>query len=112
MRALRKVATLPQVFSFLPSLPTILPYLVRVCTDQTYMLKRSWELANTGAMSKFKWASGGEGWTDTYMDSRLQTRSATRIAMGEREGVTASITSLGFISTSMGGRSRRRTKTP
>jgi hypothetical protein len=93
---LRKVAALPQVVSSLPSLPTLLPYL-EVCTDQTYMVKRLRDLAKTGAMSKFKWSSGGEGWTDrlptdselilhclaAYMDSRLQTSSATRIAMGE-----------------------------
>jgi len=93
---LRKVAALPQVKTSLPSLPTLLPYL-EVCTDQTYLVARLRDLAKTGAMSKYKWSSGGDGWTDrlpsdselvlhclaTYMDSRLLTTISTRVAMGE-----------------------------
>eukprot|EP00092_Neocalanus_flemingeri_P009246 GFUD01009951.1.p1 GENE.GFUD01009951.1~~GFUD01009951.1.p1 ORF type:complete len:540 (+),score=208.25 GFUD01009951.1:58-1677(+) len=92
---LRKVATLPQVMSSLPSLPTLLPYL-SVSTDQTYLVARLRDLAKTGAMSKYKWSSGGDGWTDrlpsdselvlhciaTYMDSRLLTSTATRMGEG------------------------------
>jgi len=93
---LRKVSMLPQVITSLPSLPTLLPYL-EVSSDQTYLVARLRDLAKTGAMSKYKWSSGGAGWTDrlpsdselvlhclaTYMDSRLLTTTATRVAMGE-----------------------------
>jgi len=93
---LRKVALLPQVMASLPSLPTLIPYL-EVSSDQTYLVARLRDLAKTGAMSKYKWSSGGSGWTDrlpsdselvmhclaTYMDSRLLTTTATRVAMGE-----------------------------
>merc|ERR1719445_2945989 len=60
---LRKVSILPQVASALPSLPTLLPYL-EVCPDQTYLVARLRALAKTGAISKYRWNSGGEGWTD------------------------------------------------
>jgi len=98
---LRKVSMLPQVVSALPSLPTLLPYL-EVCPDQTYLVARLRALAKTGAISKYKWSSGGDGWTDrlpsdsevilhclaTYMDSRLLTSTATRVGMHEGDSIT------------------------
>jgi len=98
---LRKVSILPQVASAMPSLPTLLPYL-EVCPDQTYLVARLRALAKTGAISKYRWNSGGEGWTDrlptdseliihclaTYMDSRLQTSAATRVGMHEGDSIT------------------------
>lgn len=98
---LRKVGILPQVSSSLPSLPSLIPYL-EVCSDQTYLVKRLRDLARTGAMSKFRWSSGGDGWTDriptdselimhclaTYMDSRLMTSTSTRVAVSEGDSIT------------------------
>ena len=54
-------------------------------SDQVYLVERLKQLATTGAMSRYRWASGGEGWTDrlpsdselvmhclaTYLDTRL-----------------------------------------
>jgi len=98
---LRKVSALPQVSTALPSLPTLLPYL-EVCSDQVYLVARLRALAKTGAMSQFKWNSGGDGWTDrlptdselvlhclaTYMDSRLLTTTSTRVGMHEGDSIT------------------------
>ena len=52
-----------QVSSNLSSLPTLLPYL-EVSTDQTYLVARLRDLASTGAMSRYKWAAGGDNWSD------------------------------------------------
>lgn len=49
--------------SNLSSLPTLLPYL-EVSTDQTYLVARLRDLASTGAMSRYKWAAGGDNWSD------------------------------------------------
>ena len=81
---LRKVSVLPQVSSSLSSLASILPYL-EVSTDQTYLVDRLRALSATGAMSGYRWSTGGKDWTDrlpsdseivmhcvaTYMDTRL-----------------------------------------
>jgi len=101
---LRKVSTLPQVAANLSSLSSLLPYL-EVTSDQVYTVERLRQLAGTGAMSRFKWSSGGDSWTDrlpsdselvmhclaTYLDTRLLS------AAGELGENTTSFTGRHFV---------------
>jgi len=101
---LRKVQTLPQVSTNLISLSALIPYL-EVSTDQTYLVARLRELASTGAMSKYRWSTGGEKWSDrlpsdseivmhclaTYMDTRLLSSA------GDVGGNLASFTGRHFV---------------
>jgi len=94
---LRKVSSLPQVASSLPTLSALLPFL-EVSQDQEYVVSRLKELSSTGALSMYRWCSGGkcrgQAWTDklptdselllhllaSYLDSRLVASSTTRLA--------------------------------
>jgi len=94
---LRKVGNLPQIASNLPTFSSILPFL-EVAQDQEYLVARLKELAGTGALSLYRWNSGGscrgQTWTDklptdseiilhvlaSYLDSRLVASSRTRMA--------------------------------
>jgi len=86
---LRKVSALPQVSSNLASLSALIPYL-EVSSDQVYLVSRLRQLSGTGAMSRYRWSSGGDNWTDllpsdsevvmhclaAYLDTRLLTTAA------------------------------------
>lgn len=93
---LRKVSLLPQVAVQLPTLAAVLPFL-EISQDQEYLVGRLKELAKTGALSLYRWNSGGkcrgQNWTDkmmtdsellmhlvaVYLDSRLVASSTTRL---------------------------------
>lgn len=104
---LKKVASLPQVEVHIPSLPALIPYL-EVCHNQEYLVQRIRDLAETGALSRYKWNAGGDyrdsngkvvDWTDkmptdsevivhclaSYMDSRLPPSSHTLLHHSQQE---------------------------
>jgi hypothetical protein len=85
---LKKCAALPQVHGNLPELNNLLVFL-NISIHQEYLVQRLRELADGGAMSEYKWLSGGRfkgnNWSDklptdaelimgcfaAYMDTRL-----------------------------------------
>ncbi len=85
---LKKCAALPQLQGQLPKLSNLLPFL-NITIHQDYLVHRLRELSKGGAMSEFKWNSGGrykgQEWTDklpsdaelvmhlfsTYLDVRM-----------------------------------------
>nr|XP_015837006.1 PREDICTED: transmembrane protein 209 isoform X1 [Tribolium castaneum] len=71
---LRKTAQVAHVTHFIPSLPTLIPFL-EVTSNQEYLEKRIRELAKGGCMSDFKW-SGGSGYNGKDWDDSLPTDSA------------------------------------
>jgi hypothetical protein len=80
-----------QVAQHLPHLEAILPYL-EAGPDQPYLLGRLRQLARTGALYRYRWSGGGEGWTErlpsdselllhclaSYLNSRRQARPGGR----------------------------------
>jgi len=93
---LRKVSLLPQVAANLPTLAAVIPFL-EVSQDQEYLVARLKELSKTGALSVYRWNSGGkcrgQNWSEkmltdsellmhlvaAYLDSRLVASSTTRL---------------------------------
>ncbi|XP_023029269.1 transmembrane protein 209 isoform X2 [Leptinotarsa decemlineata] len=58
LERLRKTAQTSAVAQFIPSLPTLLPFL-EITANQEYLVKRIRELARGGCISEFKWNGGG-----------------------------------------------------
>lgn len=71
---LRKTAQTALVLQFIPTLPTLVPFL-ELTPNQEYLVKRIKELAKGGCMSDFKWNSGGN-FNGKDWDSSLPTDSA------------------------------------
>ena len=55
---LRKVSTLPHILERIPSLDALMPFL-EISNQQDYLVNRLSELSTGGAMSSYKWNSGG-----------------------------------------------------
>lgn len=97
LERVRKVSSLPQVMQHLPTLPALLPF-IEVAQDQEYLVNRLKELASTGALSRYRWNSGGSfrgqawseklptdsellvHWLAAYMDTRLVATTRARLA--------------------------------
>lgn len=71
---LRKTAQVAHVTHFIPSLPTLIPFL-EVTSNQEYLEKRIRELAKGGCMSEFKW-NGGSCYNGKDWDESLPSDSA------------------------------------
>merc|ERR1712038_322794 len=66
---LRKVASLPHILERIPSLDALMPFL-EISNQQEYLVNRFSELSSGGAMSSYKWNSGGRfkgnEWSDKF----------------------------------------------
>jgi hypothetical protein len=71
---LRKTAQIAHVTQFIPSLPTLIPFL-EITSNQEYLAKRIRELAKGGCMSEFKW-NGGSSYNGKEWEESLPTDSA------------------------------------
>ncbi|RZB39699.1 transmembrane protein 209 [Asbolus verrucosus] len=71
---LRKTAQIAHVTHFIPSLPTLIPFL-EITSNQEYLEKRIKELTRGGCMSEFKW-NGGSSYNGKEWDESLPTDSA------------------------------------
>ncbi|KAJ3665391.1 hypothetical protein Zmor_000888 [Zophobas morio] len=71
---LRKTAQITHVTHFIPSLPTLIPFL-EITSNQEYLEKRIRELAKGGCMSEFKW-NGGSSYNGKEWEESLPTDSA------------------------------------
>lgn len=71
---LRKTAQIAHITHFIPSLPTLIPFL-EVTSNQEYLEKRMRELAKGGCMSEFRW-NGGSNYNRKDWDESLPTDSA------------------------------------
>jgi hypothetical protein len=66
---LRKVAGLPHILERIPSLNALMPYL-ELSNQQEYLVKRLSDLSEGGAISEYKWNTGGRHkgseWSDKF----------------------------------------------
>ncbi|KAG5891421.1 hypothetical protein JTB14_031487 [Gonioctena quinquepunctata] len=74
LERLRKTAQMSAVAQFIPSMPTILPFM-EITTNQEYLVKRIRELARGGCISEFKW-NGGSSYNGKEWDVSLPTDCA------------------------------------
>lgn len=73
---LRKTAQVTHVTQFIPSLPTLIPFL-EVTPNQEYLERRIRELTKGGCMSEYRW-NGGSSYNGKEWDESLPTDSAVK----------------------------------
>ena len=69
---LRKVASLPHILERIPSLDALMPFL-EISHQQEYLVNRFSELSTGGAMSSYKWNSGGRFKGNEWSADKLPT---------------------------------------